>query len=98
MASFDLFVQEENHEISEHLSSVLYSTDPSGWAYQHIPEETAGMCGSWSMSEMVADDLLSEFFQKLSSATLLMWQPFSTGNVKVFFLLENTKNVMKIIF
>lgn len=50
------------------------------------------------MSEMVADDLLSEFFQKLSSATLLMWQPFSTGNVNVFFLLENTKNVMKIIF
>lgn len=35
--------------------------------------------------EIVADDQLSDFFQKLSSVTPLMWQPFSTGNVKIFF-------------
>lgn len=45
----------------------------------------AGICGSWSMSEMVADDLLSDVFQKRSSATLLMWQSLSTGNLKIFF-------------
>lgn len=37
------------------------------------------------MTEMVADDLLLDFFKKLSSATLLMWQTFSTGNLKIFF-------------
>lgn len=37
------------------------------------PWETAGMCGSWSVFEMVADDLSSDFFfWKISSGMLLL--------------------------